>query len=211
MRSSPHKSNRGHWVKVWDPLVRFGHWLLVAAFFIAWMTDDDLEILHSWSGYLVGGIVLWRLVWGVIGTKHARFTDFVYGPMTVMRYAKSMLTRHPIHYLGHNPLGGYMVIALLIMLSLTTWTGLELYGSEGKGPLAINSQSLALAFANGDDHKRGERYTENGDELWEELHEACANLTLALVLLHIVGVLFSSLIHRENLIAGMISGYKRSK
>ena len=199
----------GQWVKVWDPLVRAGHWLLVAGFFIAWITDDDLELLHTWAGYLVGGIVAWRLVWGLIGTRHARFTDFVFSPATVMRYAKSMFTRHPIHYLGHNPLGGYMVLALLLMLSLTTWTGLELYASEGKGPLATDSHALTQAFANGGDRKK--RINDAGEELWEELHEVCANLTMILIVFHIAGVLLSSLIHRENLIAGMISGYKRAK
>lgn len=197
------------WVKVWDPLVRIGHWLLVVGFFIAWVTDDDFEILHAWAGYLVGGIVAWRLIWGVVGTRHARFSDFVFGPRTVIRYAKSMLKLRPIHYLGHNPLGGYMVVALLLALSFTTWSGLELYASEGKGPLASNSQPLVSALANENEHN--ERHGDSGEELWEELHEVCANVTMLLVLLHIAGVLLSSVIHRENLIAGMINGYKRAR
>ena len=188
-------------VKVWDPLVRIGHWLLLAGFVIAWFTDDDLEVVHAWAGYLVGGVVAWRIVWGVVGTRHARFTDFVFGPATVRRYAVSLFTRHPIRYLGHNPLGGWMVVALLVMLSLTTWTGLEAYAREGKGPLAAGGALLAPALANGENDER--------DEFWEEVHEACAEFTLILVVLHVAGVLLSSLIHRENLIAGMITGFKR--
>ncbi len=99
-----------------------------------------------------------------------------------------------------------MVVALLIMLSLTTWSGLEVYAAEGKGPLAVESSLLGTALANGDDD---DREHDNGEDFWEDLHEAFANVTMALVVIHIFGVLFSSLIHRENLIAGMITGYKK--
>ncbi len=196
------------WVKVWDPLVRIGHWLLVAGFFIAWLTDDDLETVHAWAGYLVGAIVAWRIVWGLIGTRHARFTDFVFGPKTVLRYARSLFTRHPLHYLGHTPLGGWMVVALLLLLALTTWSGLEAYAVDGKGPLASSSSTITTALANDEDDRREH---DDGDEFWEEVHEVCADLTILLVVLHIIGVLFSSLIHRENLIKGMITGYKKTE
>jgi len=189
-------------VKVWDPVVRLGHWLLVAGFTVAWLTEDDLETLHAWAGYLVGAIVAWRVVWGVIGTRHARFTDFVLGPATVRRYAASLFTGAPVHYLGHNPLGGWMVVALLVMLSLTTWTGLEAFALEGKGPLAAGGSLLAAALANGGEH--------GADSVWGEVHEFCAEFTLFLVFAHVAGVLFSSVVHRENLVAGMITGYKKA-
>jgi len=205
MKASEEKRVAGKWVKVWDPLVRTGHWLLVAGFFVAWLSEDDLEIVHAWAGYLVGAIVALRLVWGLIGTRHARFTDFVFAPATVVRYVRSVIYRRSIRYLGHNPLGGWMVVALLVMLSLTTWSGLEAYALEGKGPLAA-ATPIASVLADGKDRYREEQHSE---EFWEELHEFCADLTLVLVILHIAGVLFSSVIHRENLVASMLTGYKR--
>jgi len=187
-------------IKVWDPFVRTGHWLLVFGFVVAWLTEDDFETLHAWAGYLVGAIVAWRIVWGVAGTRHARFADFVTGPAPVARYARSLLALRPIHYLGHNPLGGWMVVALLCMLALTTWTGLEAYATQGKGPLAGAPGLLAVALADG--------HAAAGDGLWKEIHEACAEFTLFLVVVHVAGVLVSSVLHRENLVAAMITGYK---
>lgn len=190
-----------HQIKVWDIAVRSFHWLLVAFFFIAYLTGDD-SIIHAYSGYAVLGLVAFRLIWGVIGTRYARFSNFVYGKETVKAYVRSILNFRPIHYIGHNPLGGWMVIFLLIFLLLTSWTGLEAYAAEGKGPLAALSFDLSpisTAWADSD-HK--------GHSLWKSVHEFFANFTLFLVFVHIAGVLFSSMIHGENLIKSMITGEK---
>ncbi|MDX1795135.1 MAG: cytochrome b/b6 domain-containing protein [Hydrogenovibrio sp.] len=190
-------------VKVWDIGVRTFHWTLVLLFFISYLTGDDDSLIHVYSGYAILGLVLLRIVWGVIGTKHARFTDFVYGRATAKAYVVSILKGRPIHYLGHNPLGGWMVVTLLIFLLLTTWTGLEAYGAEGKGPLAdANIHLISPAMADDDEHH-------GKDSIWEDLHEGLANFTLFLVILHILGVIFSSLVHRENLVKAMIDGKKQ--
>ncbi len=194
-------------VKVWDIAVRAGHWALVVFFAIAYLSGEiELETLHAWAGYAILGIVLFRIIWGFVGTPHARFADFVFGLKQTGAYARSLLTREPKHYLGHNPLGGWMIIALLAALLLVSWSGLELYAVEGKGPLATQTLTLVTpALANDrDDHGRNE-----GESLWEDVHELLAHLSLLLVFLHIVGALVSSLIHRENLVRAMITGRKR--
>jgi cytochrome b len=200
-------------IKVWDIAVRVLHWSLFVLFFVAYVSGDDESVLHVYAGYGVLALVVFRIVWGFIGTRHARFADFVYGPAATMRYARSLVSSEPLHYLGHNPLGGWMVVALLLCLTATCWSGLEAYGEEGKGPLAAHEiRVVSSAAANDERERRIERGRRKGaaekDELLEEVHEVLANLTLFLVFLHIVGVLVGSAVHRENLIKAMITGYK---
>ncbi len=183
-------------IKVWDPLVRIFHWSLVIGFFVAYITEDDFMTLHVWAGYLVGGLVAFRLVWGLIGPKYARFSDFVRPPREVLAYLKDELSGRARRYLGHNPAGGAMVVALLLSLAMTVFTGLVTYGgAECAGPLAD-----ALCGSG-----------EILDELGEEVHEFFANFTLLLVVLHVAGVLLSSWLHGENLVRSMIHGRKQLK
>ena len=129
--------NQGGEIKVWDPLVRLVHWSLVAAFAVVYLTGEEESILHIWSGYAVGVLVALRVLWGFVGTRYARFADFVYRPATVFAYAKDFLRAAPRRYIGPNPLGGAMVIALLLSLAGATLSGLWLYGAEeNKGPAA---------------------------------------------------------------------------
>ena len=196
-------------VKVWDIAVRIFHWSLVTAFATAYLTGDENEFVHVYAGYIVLGLVAFRVVWGFIGTQHARFTDFIYSPAKIFAYARSLASGSPKHYLGHNPLGGVMVIALLISLSLTCVSGLKLYAvEEGKGPLA-GEQSISLitpAYAHeGGNHANKD---EEGEDTWEEIHELFVNLTLGLIVLHIAGVVVSSVLHKEKLVKAMITGNK---
>lgn len=201
-------------VYVWDPLVRLFHWSLVVFFFTAWFTGDEENDIHVWSGYAVAALIGFRLLWGFFGSRHARFSDFVRSPGKVLDYMKSLARGKPEHYTGHNPAGGYMVVALLAMLALTTWSGLNVYGAEGHGPLAGNAGHVSLisaAHADDDDETENEEHgDEAAEEFWEEIHEVAANLTLALVFLHVFGVIVSSRLHRENLVRAMITGRKET-
>lgn len=206
----------GKWIRVWDPIVRFGHWILAAAFFTAYLTEDFL-VAHVWAGYAVAGVVAVRLLWGLAGTRHARFSDFVRSPRAVFRYLGDMLRHRARRYLGHNPAGGVMILALLFSLAVTASSGLVLYAyEEGAGPLAPLLVEQTARDGRGadrpgygddrDDHDS--RREHEAEEVWEELHELFANLTLLLVVLHVAGVLLSSLAHRENLVRAMITGRK---
>jgi len=205
-------------VNVWDPLVRIGHWTLVVAFFTAYFTEDDFLTQHVWAGYIVAIVVLSRIVWGVIGTTHARFGDFIYTPKTIFAYLKGLVNGRPRHYRGHNPAGGAMVIALLLSLSATVYTGFALYAVEkNAGPLASllaehnKSKPVAtcISTAKADEHDNKQHLiNEQSEEFWEGLHEFFANFTLLLVALHIGGVLLSSYVDKENLIKAMVTGHK---
>ena len=195
-------------VKVWDIAVRVFHWSLVLFFFIAYVSGEEAGIAHEYSSYAVLALVGFRIVWGLVGTKYARFSNFIYSPKTTRAYLVSMLKLKPKHYIGHNPAGGWMTITLLVFLLLTVWTGLEAYAAEGKGLLAkIDMPIISIAMANGDDrdHDGGK----NGNEFWEEAHEVLSHFTLFLVIVHILGVLVSSAIQRENLVRAMITGKKK--
>lgn len=187
-------------IKVWDPLVRIFHWSLVVTFFVAFLSGDEWENLHVAAGYGVAGLVVFRLIWGVIGTRHARFSDFVFSPATVIAYLKELATLRAKRYLGHNPAGGWMVVALLGSLALTTLTGMTAHGTF---KVATSLIPVAVADEDGEEGDEGE-----GDELFEEIHEFFAYLTLLLVALHVAGVVVSSLYHRENLVRAMLTGRK---
>ncbi|MCP4330520.1 MAG: cytochrome b [Alphaproteobacteria bacterium] len=184
----------GSSVSVWDPLVRVFHWSLAVAFFVAFLTDDDAMTIHAWAGYVAGGVIVVRLVWGVIGPRHARFVDFAYGPGAALRYLGALIAFRGRRYLGHSPAGGAMVFALLAVVAATVVTGLVVYAvEENAGPLAgivATGESVTGAF--------------------EEAHEILANLALALVIAHVLGVVWASLVHRENLTRAMVTGRKRA-
>ncbi len=201
-------------VRVWDLLIRIFHWSLVIGFSIAYLTGEEESNLHIYSGYTVLGLIIFRILWGFVGTRYARFSDFVYSPKAVYQYVKSLVGQKPKHYLGHNPAGGWMVIAMLLTLFVVSFSGLKLYAvEEGLGPLAgslpaVTLVSPAYADDDGDEEEEGEGKGEEGEEFWEEIHEASANFMLFLIFLHIAGVVVSGRLHRENLIKAMITGRK---
>ena len=199
---------------VWDPLVRFGHWALVAAFAVAYLSAEEEaerpDPLHVWGGYVIGALIVLRVVWGFVGPRHARFSDFVRSPLVALAYFIDLLYGRARRYVGHSPAGGAMVIALLLCLGATVTTGLMAYGEQGKGPLAVVMMNNATATGNEAGHRalaetRGER-TEN---TIGELHGVMANITVALVVAHILGVVVASFVHKENLVLAMITGRKR--
>lgn len=192
---------------VWDPWVRLFHWTLVVAFTLAyfvqegpfeeWLENIDgawLQLIHVWSGYVIVGLLIFRLIWGFTGPRYARFSDFVRGPREILAYTKDVLMLRAPRYLGHNPAGGAMIIALLLSLTITVIAGLMLYGADkGLGPLAGLLMGSTDGFINAT----------------KEIHEFFANFTLVLVVGHLTGVIWESLLHRENLAHAMITGRKR--
>ena len=177
-------------IKVWDLPLRIFHWLLVAAFFIAYMTEDELLTLHVWAGYLVGGLLVFRILWGFVGNEYARFANFLCRPTTSIAYLKDLINGKAKRYIGHNPAGAAMIVLLLLSLLMTVATGLAVYGADKGAGL--------LAFI-GNSH----------EEFWEEIHELFANFTVVLVIVHIIGVAVESVIHRENLARAMLHGNKK--
>lgn len=167
-------------VKVWDPFVRVFHWSLASLFLIAYLTGDEIEKVHIAAGYTIGGLVALRTVWGFVGPKHARFANFVRSPRVVLAYMRDVALLRAPRYIGHNPAGGAMIVALLVMLAATAATGFSLTTDAFWGVRWI-----------------------------KEVHEAFANLTVGLVVLHVLGVVVASFEHKENLVKAMVTGRKR--
>ncbi len=165
--------------RVWDPAVRVFHWSLAAAFAAGWATAEAATGLHQLLGYTILALVGARLVWGAMGPRHARFASFVRGPGAVAGYLSDLLHGRTRRYLGHNPAGAAMILALLGGLSTVALTGWAM---------------TVPGF---------------GGERVEELHEAAASVMLVLVAGHVPGVVASSLLHRENLVLAMLTGRKR--
>ena len=214
-------------IRVWDPLVRIFHWSLVLAFTIGYLTGDEESNLHIYAGYAVLGLISFRVLWGFIGSQYARFGNFVYSPKTVVQYLKGLIAKNPKHYLGHNPAGGWMIIAMLLCLVVVTVSGLKVYAiEEGRGPLASDTSALTIinsSYADSDEDEAYEREEnernetgkhhghEKGEKFWEEIHEVSSNFMLLLIFLHVVGVIVSGRLHDENLVKAMFTGKKNSK
>jgi len=166
--------------RIWDPFVRFFHWSLVASFIIAWVTSHSSEAIHHWAGYVAGALIILRLLWGVIGTTYARFSQFVHHPRTVFSYLVAIARGDEARYLGHNPAGGAMILILMAAMIGTSFTGWMMTSG---------------------------RYF--GIEWVEDLHSLFSHGMLILVLVHVGGVVLASFRHRENLVVAMVSGRKR--
>lgn len=182
-------------VYIWDPLVRIFHWTLVIAFAIAFVSEDDYLLIHSWCGYTILTLLIIRIFWGFVGTKHAKFSDFIFSKQDIKQFLKDTFSFKAKRYLGHNPAGGAMVILLIFSLLFTACSGLVIFAiEEGQGPLAFLLSEVSPFWG----------------DIIEEVHEFLANFTLFLIGVHVIGVMIESLIHRENLIKSMFTGKKRN-
>lgn len=176
---------------VWDPLVRLFHWSVVLFFFVAYLLENDWPGLHAHAGYTVALLVGFRLVWGLIGPRHARFSDFVVSPRKFGAHSRALVAGRASRYRGHDPLGAVMILVLLGSLLITALSGILLFAMEGSGPLAGTLVERLPAPP------------------VVEVHHFASDLCLWLIILHVLGVLFVSLKTRENLIRAMITGRKR--
>ncbi|KQV53569.1 cytochrome B [Pelomonas sp. Root1217] len=172
-------------MRVWDALVRVLHWSLASAVATAWISGhwppSHFDAWHHTAGYVAGAAVVLRLVWGFVGRGYARLAQFVHRPRTVLAYARAMRAGREPRYIGHNPLGGWMVLALWSTAALLTLSG-WLYTTDWLW----------------------------GYEWLSDLHAVLAWLVAALVISHLGGVVLTSWRHRENLVGAMFSGTKRA-
>jgi cytochrome b len=168
-------------MRVWDPFVRVFHWLLVAGFIVNYFElVREGKLPHQVIGYVMVGLVVLRILWGFLGPRHARFRDFVVHPVAALRHLRETFAHRDKRHVGHNPAGGVMVVALLVTILLVGLTGW------------LSTTDWFF-----------------GSDFMEEAHEILASLMLALVGLHVLGVLHASWRHRENLVLSMVTGRKR--
>jgi len=168
-------------VPVWDRFVRLFHWTLALSFALAWLSAQSFEALHVWAGYAAAALVALRIVWGFAGAGYARFSQFVHRPSTVFSYLRDVASGREARFVGHNPAGGAMILALLGGLIASAFTGWMLTTDALWGVL------------------------------WaQRLHSLVAHGLLLLVLGHLAGVALASFRHRENLVRAMIAGRKRA-
>jgi len=167
------------YVRVWDPLVRLFHWTVVTGCVLNLIFEEGNRV-HRTIGYVVAGAVAVRMVWGLVGPGHARFANFIPRPATLINYIKHLLAGSEPRFVGHNPAGSVMIVALLCALigvSVTGWM-----------------MGLDRFF---------------GNEAVEEIHETFAMAILGLASVHVAAAVFESVRHRENLIKAMFTGRKR--
>ena len=167
-------------IRVWDPFVRAYHWALALTFAVAWVSSEQMEQLHAAAGYVAGGLVLARIVWGFTGPGYARFSHFVRTPGRVVAYLRAISNGSERRFVGHNPAGGAMIVALLAAMTAAVVTGWLLTTDAFWGSTAA-----------------------------QRVHSIVAHGVLLLVLLHLIGVALASVRHKENLVRAMVVGDKR--
>ena len=172
---------------IWDMPTRVFHWLLAACVLGAWLTAESerSRMLHLALGYSAGVLVIWRVVWGFVGSRYARFSDFVKTPSAALAYLRGYLPAArrvgatQSHYVGHNPAGGWAVLALLAAVALAVATGWV-------------------------------SYQDGSPELWCDLHGLVGKGIIVLVGLHVLAVVATGFMHGENLVRAMWTGRKRA-
>lgn len=178
-------------VRVWDFPTRIFHWALVTLLIVAWFSGGEeggAATLHRYAGEAIAGLIVFRVIWGFVGNERARFGDFIAGPRAIIEHLGDLFRDQPKRHLGHNPLGGLAVFALLALVTAMVVTGLFSGGDEMAGPF-VGMGGLNMA----------------------EVHEALFRVLQALVVLHLIGVAIESWLSRDRLIPAMISGVKRRR
>jgi cytochrome b len=181
-------------VLVWDPPTRLFHWLLVALVAVSFATGKiggNAMLYHEWCGEAILALLMFRVVWGFIGSGPSRFRTFLAGPATVFRYALTLFRREADHHLSHNPLGGWSVMAMLLVLLIQAGTGL---------------------FANDDIATTGPLYkwvSKAASDRLTAIHHLNHDVIIIIVAVHVAAVLFHLIYKKENLITPMITGVKQ--
>ena len=181
-------------VRVWDLPIRLFHWSLVAGCITAYLSAKyRAGDLHTLVGYALCILLAVRVFWGIVGSQYARFNSFIFSPVETLNYLRGMLQGNPRHYFGHNPAGALMVFALLFLLVLIFITGLiTLAVIDFEGPLLGTLDYI----------------DDNTSYALRHIHGLLSNIGLTLIFLHVVGVAWGSIQHKENLVRAMILGNK---
>jgi cytochrome b len=191
------------YLKVWDPIVRIGHWAMVLCFASLYFPSDKFP-LHTYAAYIIMAYMIFRIVWGFIGPRSVRFTTFLKGPSETIRYGRDSLVGQTRHTISHNPLGGWMILWLIISMLLTGALGVMVYSAgQELGPLG---NSVPAAW-------EGEIFLLSVFQYsvpvgLKDLHHWSGNLAASLVTLHVIGNLWTTALHRSQPIVGMITGVK---
>jgi cytochrome b len=176
-------------VRVWDPYVRIFHWLLVIGIAASWITgENEWYETHYQIGLGVGWLILFRILWGFVGSPTARFTHFIKGPGAVIAYMKTMFARKPSHAFGHNAGGGLMVLVLLLVVGLQAFSGL------------FNTDDVLF------DGPFYDNVPESISKLAGAWHGRLFNILLALIALHVLVIAIYYIWKRENLVRAMVTG-----
>lgn len=168
-------------INVWDPVVRLFHWSLALSFAMAWLSADRWDNIHEVTGYIAAALIGIRVIWGFIGSHYARFAQFVRKPADTLLFIRQQVRKQEPRYIGHNPMGALMIVALIIIMGITSLTG-WMYTTD---------KFWGVSWV-------------------ETVHEFGAELLVVLVVLHVAGVIYASLAHHENLVKSMLSGKKRA-
>ncbi|MBI4740070.1 MAG: cytochrome b/b6 domain-containing protein [Betaproteobacteria bacterium] len=181
-------------ILVWDIPTRLFHWLLAASFAVAWASSgsDEWLSVHGFSGYLMLGLIVFRLIWGVAGGNYARFSSFRHGSLAGLAYLRQLLAGHARRHIGHNPAGAQAVFLMLALGLAVCLTGVLTQGGEEGHGAAAGLTGVAVG------------------RLFKEAHEIAATLMLLVVIGHLAGVALESWRHRENLPRAMITGFKEA-
>ncbi len=166
-------------ILVWDVPVRVFHWLMVVSFIGAYATGESerWRLAHVTLGYTMAGLVAFRILWGLLGTRYALFSNFVKSPAVIWTYMRGIVSGRHEKVVGHNPAGGVAIVTLLLLA------------------IAVSASGWSA-------------YTNGSNESMEGLHEVAANLMLAVIVVHVLGVVLGSFLQRENLIVSMVTGQK---
>jgi len=199
-------------VRLWDPVVRLTHWGIAAVVLVNAVLSEGGSVLHVWAGWIGLGLLLLRLVWGLVGSEEARLTGFLPAPRAALSHLAAVVAGRPRDYRGHNPAGAIMVWALWATLAVLIGTGLTLTG--GRTPVQIAADQAAVAAGDwsvlvGDGASAEDDEGKAMRHGIEDVHKIAGNLILVMVLLHVAGVAVESRALRRNLVAPMLFGGRK--